>query len=293
MNSIKIADASSDVGEQGNSEEVINSSIMTGTAEEIAAKRALRAAKRAASGSDDLQQQTKAKKVKNSNEIPVYFISECKLQPPIELCCVKVEHPCFLWNELSARKLFVEEKLWPAFVGMRASLDEIEAGALPIYIWKEQNALLSSRSFCLRDEVASSSKESFSYAEKSTSTAYDELRRIIFQDLHEKKYMVGPADGYGADYAIYKGDPSQTHSVATVRVLRSDTGPAKVSAKELLSYSRVQNHVKKKGVFAYVSDSSTCDCEDKDDAKSGGQCSSPLKKVSYLVSNFLGVSKRV
>ena len=58
----------------------------------------------------------------------------------------------------------------------------------------------------------------------SVVTKYSEeekTRNMIFQDLHDRKYFVGPADAYGGDYSLYKGggDPTQTHSIATVRVI--------------------------------------------------------------------------
>lgn len=52
-------------------------------------------------------------------------------------------------------------------------------------------------------------------------TAEDQVRNAVFKDLHDRGYFVGPADVYGGDYSLYKGggDPTKTHSVATVRVL--------------------------------------------------------------------------
>ena len=44
----------------------------------------------------------------------------------------------------------------------------------------------------------------------------------IFRSLQvHHKYFVGPGDVYGGDYTIYRGgDPSNSHSTATVRVVR-------------------------------------------------------------------------
>ena len=44
----------------------------------------------------------------------------------------------------------------------------------------------------------------------------------IFRSLQEEhNYFVGPGDVYGGDYTIYRGgDPSNSHSTATVRVVR-------------------------------------------------------------------------
>ena len=44
----------------------------------------------------------------------------------------------------------------------------------------------------------------------------------IFRSLQEYHgYFIGPGDVYGGDYTIYRGgDPSNSHSTATVRVVR-------------------------------------------------------------------------
>lgn len=53
------------------------------------------------------------------------------------------------------------------------------------------------------------------------ATEEERTRSLIFEDLHKRNYFVGPADAYGGDYSLYKGggDPTQTHSIATVRVI--------------------------------------------------------------------------
>ena len=92
----------------------------------------------------------------------------------------------------------------------------------------------------------------------------------IWQDLHNMDYFVGPGDVYGGDYSIYRGgDPSNSHSTATVRVVRQ----RKISARDLLSYSRVQNQVAKSAVLAYIN-------PDKN-------------KPEYIVVNFKNVSDRM
>ena len=45
------------------------------------------------------------------------------------------------------------------------------------------------------------------------------LPDLVFQDLNRKGYFVGPGDVYGADYSIYTGNPSDTHSIATGNVI--------------------------------------------------------------------------
>lgn len=54
-----------------------------------------------------------------------------------------------------------------------------------------------------------------------TMSPEERTRCRIFADLHEQGYFVGPADAYGGDFSLYKGggDPTQTHSIATVRVV--------------------------------------------------------------------------
>lgn len=62
-----------------------------------------------------------------------------------------------------------------------------------------------------------------------------------------REYLVCPGEIYGADFGIYKGnDPSQSHSVASVRIVcgTSKGDRPKLLAKDLLSYSRVQNQVR-------------------------------------------------
>ena len=92
----------------------------------------------------------------------------------------------------------------------------------------------------------------------------------IFSDCHERGYFIGPGHVYGGDFNIYKGgDPSNSHSTATVRVVRRKS----ISGRDLLSFSRVQNQVAKSAVLAYV------------DPSSGG--------ARFLVANFQNVSDRL
>ena len=36
-------------------------------------------------------------------------------------------------------------------------------------------------------------------------------------------YFIGPGDGYGGDYSLYKGtDPTESHSIATLRIINGD-----------------------------------------------------------------------
>ena len=93
----------------------------------------------------------------------------------------------------------------------------------------------------------------------------------IWRDLHNMSYFVGPGDVYGGDYSIYRGgDPSNSHSTATVRIVRQ----RKISARDLLSFSRVQNQVAKSAVLAYINPDNN-------------------NKPEYIVVNFKNVSDRM
>lgn len=72
-------------------------------------------------------------------------------------------------------------------------------------------------------------------------TASNDRHTLVYMDLVRRGYLVGPGHVYGGDYNIYdKGkDPSSSHSMATIRVLAKPT----VSARDLISYARVQNQV--------------------------------------------------
>jgi tRNA-intron lyase len=96
------------------------------------------------------------------------------------------------------------------------------------------------------------------------------FQSIIYNSLKEIGYFIGPGDVYGGDYSLYKtGDPSNSHSIATVRVLRE----RKISVRDIIAFSRVQNQVAKSAILAYVPPSN--------------------EKGSYLIFNFKGVSERI
>ena len=68
-----------------------------------------------------------------------------------------------------------------------------------------------------------------SYDKGSQRTEQTRQREIIFSSCQRRNYFVGPADVYGGDYSLYRGsDPSNSHSVATVRVAKSKRITAKV-----------------------------------------------------------------
>jgi hypothetical protein len=41
----------------------------------------------------------------------------------------------------------------------------------------------------------------------------------LFNDLHSRGYCVGPGSAYGGTYCIYDGNPDDSHSLATVRLV--------------------------------------------------------------------------
>ena len=98
----------------------------------------------------------------------------------------------------------------------------------------------------------------------------EDVNFSIFIDLRSRGYFVGPGDVYGGDFNIYKGgDPSNSHSAATIRVVRKN----RIAVRDLLSFSRVQNHVAKSAVFSFIEPSSN--------------------KPAYLIANFRNVSDRL
>jgi tRNA splicing endonuclease len=102
---------------------------------------------------------------------------------------------------------------------------------------------------------------------------HEEQRCMVFRDLQEAGWFVGPADVYGGDYNIYHNNPTNSHSMATIRVVYN----GRVSARDLLAFSRVQNQVAKSAVFAFVNDTS-------------GVSTRP---IDYQVVNFQTVSDRM
>ena len=63
-----------------------------------------------------------------------------------------------------------------------------------------------------------------------------EAQVAIFSSRQDMGYFIGPGHVYGGDYNIYRGgDPSNSHSTATVRVVRRPTISASRSALVLES----------------------------------------------------------
>ena len=68
----------------------------------------------------------------------------------------------------------------------------------------------------------SSNMSTAQHNKRESESEREDFRYAVFKDLHSRgQYFVGPADGYGGDYSLYKGggDPTQTHSIATVRIV--------------------------------------------------------------------------
>ena len=116
------------------------------------------------------------------------------------------------------------------------------------------------------------SYEESKYESSERQLKVSDMKYLIFSDLNRRKYFVGPGDVYGGDYNIYKGgDPSNAHSLGTIRLI----GKRNVmSARDLLSFTRVNNQVAKSTIIAYVA----------------REAAGP--RAVYLVFNFLGVSER-
>lgn len=105
---------------------------------------------------------------------------------------------------------------------------------------------------------------------KQQTMSNSDYQYAIFRECAKRGYFVGPGDVYGGDYNIYRGgDPSNSHSTATVRVVRRRS----ITGRDLLSFSRVQNQVAKSAVLAYV-DPTT-------------------RQTNFLVANFRNVSDRM
>lgn len=77
-------------------------------------------------------------------------------------------------------------------------------------------------------------------------------------------------------------DPSNSHSVASVRVLENPVIPA----RELLAFSRVQNHVAKNAMFIYRDENSS--------RSTSTETAAPVTDVGIrtITFNFLGTSAR-
>ena len=145
------------------------------------------------------------------------------------------------------------------------------------------------------------------------SNDLSQLRLNTFHDLNERGFFVGPADIYGADYSIYVGDPSKGHSVGTVRLVPpkiecivDKNGDEKIikrhtiSARDILSYSRVQNHVAKMAVYVFDNDQTGNDSTSTDNNNDNNEGSASTdgqniqnKDLKYLSINFHRVGVRV
>ena len=137
-----------------------------------------------------------------------------------------------------------------------------------------------------------------------------QLKQNVFYDLNEKGFFVGPADIYGADYSVYVGDPSKGHSVGTVRLVPPTIEYSEdeygnpgakifkkhtVKARDILSYSRVQNHVAKMAIYAFddgqLGDNTPGNGNKEDE--NGGNKNIQGKNLKYLTVNFHRVGVRI
>jgi hypothetical protein len=91
----------------------------------------------------------------------------------------------------------------------------------------------------------------------------------------------------GADYCLYKGgDPSNSHSIASVRVCGHST---RISARELIAYTRVQNHVAKNAMIVY----SRQNTEVSEEPRRGKYDNEHTREdIETVIFNFLDTSDR-
>jgi hypothetical protein len=92
----------------------------------------------------------------------------------------------------------------------------------------------------------------------------------------------------GADYCLYKGgDPSNSHSIASVRVCGHST---RISARELIAYTRVQNHVAKNAMFVYSRQNT--EVSEEPCRRRGRYNDHTRDDIETVIFNFLDTSDR-
>lgn len=101
------------------------------------------------------------------------------------------------------------------FSAMSSIFDYFQRSIVSMFQWTSSLVYSSTRND--DKEIDTNVKEV-----KSKVLTTEEVNNLIFADLKGKGYFVGPGDVYGGDYNIYKGgDPSNSHSAGTIRVVRS------------------------------------------------------------------------
>eukprot|EP01031_Cornospumella_fuschlensis_P025303 gene25303-30553_t len=120
-----------------------------------------------------------------------------------------------------------------------------------------------------------------------TSSAPIPFQHLVYSSIRESDsaYVLIPADVYGGEYSVYKGgDPTTTHSMATVRVLED----SKISAQSLLAFSRVQNQVSKAACLAFPVHPEP---QTEGKASSADAQDAPCPEVQILTFSFRGVKE--
>lgn len=140
-------------------------------------------------------------------------------------------------TSITRDEIYQKYRLWPSFVGARNSQDIHGPGVPPVRLWPAQqhyirSVQLSNPSFELETNSMNKGKRESPfdvYSDRSESSVLVKLlqnhltvaRSLVFKDLMDRGYLVGPGDVYGGDYTIYNDDPSQEHAMATIRVVGS------------------------------------------------------------------------
>lgn len=184
-------------------------------------------------------------------------------------------NPPLLWDQNSVTTVYKKQRIWPTFVGVRENMSK-RNGHLPVLLWPEHTRQLRQK---LPDDsekitVIGSSIESAIITESSL----DDLSAAVFKTLYSDGWLIGPGGLYGGQYCIYRESPAVCHASATVRVVR---GISKISAKDFLSFTRVQTQVAKAAVLAFQIPVSPAESED-----------SSAVQVGLLVVHFDTVSSR-
>ncbi|OQR74013.1 hypothetical protein BIW11_09369 [Tropilaelaps mercedesae] len=88
---------------------------------------------------------------------------------------------------------------------------------------------------------------SLSYTRPGPDSSEAELRYQVFRQLWDQGNYVTGASNFGADFLLYRGDPSAYHAYACIKCLPDGS---RVSAADLIRYCRISNTIKKNFVLA-------------------------------------------
>lgn len=91
------------------------------------------------------------------------------------------------------------------------------------------------------------SVSSLPYIRSISNSPEAELRYQVFRELWDQGNYIGGASNFGADFLVYRGDPSAYHAYACIKCLPVGS---RVTAADLVRYCRISNTIKKNFVFA-------------------------------------------